>query len=132
MDAKGTVFEKSDSSEWLEMPWERYEESSSPVDAAARFLQALEIPMNANGMQRTPERMVGAMAEMTEGYDIDPKSLLRVRFPVSYDEMIAVRDIEFWSLCEHHVLPFHGTSITFMSDKYFERSFLELNQVIIL
>jgi GTP cyclohydrolase I len=107
------AFEKETYSEWLEMPWERYEESSGAAEAVTRFLQALELPianqMGVGGMKDTPDRFVRAMGELTSGYGDNPTEILERRFPVSYDEMIAVRDIHFWSLCEHHLLPFHGT-----------------------
>ncbi len=61
------------------------------------------------GVQRTPERVARMFAELTEGYRVDPEVLINdALFEVSYDEMVIVRDIEFYSLCEHHLLPFFG------------------------
>ena len=61
------------------------------------------------GLQGTPERVRRMYAELTEGYATDPESLLNgAAFEVDYDEMVVVRDIEFYSLCEHHLLPFFG------------------------
>ena len=61
------------------------------------------------GLAGTPERVRRMYAELTDGYAADPDALLnRAAFEVDYDEMVVVRDIEFYSLCEHHLLPFFG------------------------
>jgi GTP cyclohydrolase IA len=61
------------------------------------------------GLVRTPERMRRMYDELTAGYHVDPDALLNgASFSVDYDEMVVVRDIEFFSLCEHHLLPFIG------------------------
>ena len=61
------------------------------------------------GLVGTPDRVRRMYAELTEGYRIDPESVLNsATFEVDYDEMVVVRDIEFYSLCEHHLLPFFG------------------------
>lgn len=62
-----------------------------------------------DGLVKTPERIAKAMQFLTHGYAMCPKEILRgALFDVDYDEMVIVRDIEFYSLCEHHVLPFFG------------------------
>jgi GTP cyclohydrolase I len=61
------------------------------------------------GLRRTPERMARMYQELLAGYRVDPVSLLNdAIFEENYDEMVLVRDIEFYSLCEHHMLPFMG------------------------
>jgi GTP cyclohydrolase I len=61
------------------------------------------------GLSRTPERVEKAMRFLVKGYQDDPETLLReALFTVSYDEMVIVKDIEMFSLCEHHLLPFFG------------------------
>ena len=57
-------------------------------------------------MVKTPERASKAMKFLTEGYEMDPKQILRAMFKEDYNEMVIVKDIELYSLCEHHVLPF--------------------------
>jgi len=62
-----------------------------------------------DGLKRTPERAGKALAELTKGYRMDVDEVLNgALFEVCYDEMVIVRDIEMFSLCEHHLLPFFG------------------------
>ena len=62
-----------------------------------------------DGLQRTPERMERSMLYLTKGYQENPEeTLLGAMFDVAYDEMVIVKDIEMFSLCEHHLLPFFG------------------------
>ncbi len=61
------------------------------------------------GLLRTPERVERALQYLTKGYQEDPEDLLKgALFTVSYDEMVIVKDVEMFSLCEHHMLPFFG------------------------
>jgi len=62
-----------------------------------------------DGLVRTPARVAKAMRFFTEGYARDPETILNnALFEVDYDEMVIVKDIDFYSLCEHHLLPFFG------------------------
>jgi len=62
-----------------------------------------------DGLMKTPQRTMQAMTFLTKGYREDPEKILRgALFDVEYDEMVIVRDIEVFSLCEHHMLPFFG------------------------
>jgi GTP cyclohydrolase I len=61
------------------------------------------------GLQRTPERIARMYDEILAGYNVDPVALVNdALFEVEYDEMVVVKDIEFFSMCEHHMLPFFG------------------------
>lgn len=64
--------------------------------------------ISRDGMQKTPERFVKAMLEMTSGYEENPEEILSRIFDEEADEMIILKNIEFQSLCEHHLLPFFG------------------------
>ncbi|MFI5254097.1 MAG: GTP cyclohydrolase I FolE [Candidatus Limnocylindrales bacterium] len=63
------------------------------------------------GLVRTPERVHRMYAELTAGYRVDPERLINgAIFEVDYSEMVIVKDVPFYSLCEHHLLPFFGTA----------------------
>jgi GTP cyclohydrolase I len=74
-----------------------------------QILNAIGEDSSRPGLQRTPERVAQMYVELLSGYRTDPDSFLNdALFEVTYDEMVLVRDIEFYSLCEHHLLPFLG------------------------
>mgnify|MGYP000942937786 CR=1 FL=1 len=61
------------------------------------------------GLQKTPERVAKAMQYMTQGYNMDARAILNsAKFQEPYSEMVIVKDIELYSMCEHHMLPFFG------------------------
>lgn len=61
------------------------------------------------GLERTPERIANMYDEILSGYHEDPAALVNeAMFEVEYDEMVVVKDIDFFSMCEHHMLPFYG------------------------
>jgi GTP cyclohydrolase I len=70
------------------------------------------------GLERTPQRVARMYDELLAGYDVDPLALINnALFDVEYDEMVLVKDIEFYSLCEHHMLPFVGKAhVAYMPD----------------
>jgi GTP cyclohydrolase IA len=82
---------------------------ASTKDIYAELLKRYDKDPTRDGLLRTPERMEKAMEFLTRGYAQDPAQVLRdALFDVDYDQMVIVRDIEFYSLCEHHLLPFFG------------------------
>jgi GTP cyclohydrolase I len=88
---------------------------SRPQDIAimtklvSQLLQALGESPGRNGLVKTPERVAKALLFMTQGYHQDIERLLNgALFPIEYDEMVIVKDIDFFSMCEHHMLPFFG------------------------
>ncbi len=97
------------------MAWERaHVDEQWPVDAIAEHVRSLlkllgEDP-EREGLQATPHRVARMFAELTSGYRVNPDRLLNnALFTSDYDGMVLVRAMEFYSLCEHHLLPFFGT-----------------------
>lgn len=75
----------------------------------AQLLKGLGESPRRNGLLKTPERVAKALQFMTKGYHQDINHLLNgALFPIEYDEMVIVKDIDFFSLCEHHLVPFFG------------------------
>ena len=73
------------------------------------ILKALGEDPAREGLAKTPERVERALKFLTQGYEQDPDAILKkALFTVSYDEMVIIRDIDVYSLCEHHMLPFFG------------------------
>src|ERR1022692_2298746 len=100
--------------------------ASEPLTAASLTTQELyrellvrigEDPAR-DGLLDTPERVEKSMAFLTRGYALDVKTVLHdALFDVVYDEMVIVKDVEFFSLCEHHLLPFFGKAhIAYLPD----------------
>jgi GTP cyclohydrolase I len=74
-----------------------------------KLLSQLGENSDRNGLQETPKRVAKALTYLTQGYHQDIDTLLNdALFPIQYDEMVIVKDIDFYSLCEHHLLPFFG------------------------
>jgi GTP cyclohydrolase I len=84
--------------------------NTSEIETAVQqILHAIGENPERNGLKRTPERIAQMYAELLSGYQVDPVKVVNdALFDVKYDEMVIVRDIEFYSLCEHHMLPFMG------------------------
>ncbi|MGA8145486.1 MAG: GTP cyclohydrolase I FolE [Candidatus Acidiferrales bacterium] len=79
------------------------------ADLVRKMLAMLGEDPNREGLRRTPERFEKALRFLTSGYRQDPEKLLNgAMFSVCYDNMVVVKDIEVYSLCEHHLLPFFG------------------------
>lgn len=75
----------------------------------AELLKELGEDPLRDGLERTPRRVAQALRFLTAGYAQDPRAILNdALFEASYDEMVLVKDIDFYSLCEHHMLPFFG------------------------
>jgi GTP cyclohydrolase IA len=85
------------------------EETESIADLVRRMLRMIGEDPNRDGLRHTPERFEKALRFLTSGYLQDPEKVLNgAMFSVCYDQMVLVKDIEVYSLCEHHMLPFFG------------------------
>ena len=85
-------------------------DAPDPIERlVTQMLKELGEDPGRDGLLRTPSRVARAMRFFTQGYAQDPVAILNdALFDVSYDEMVIVKDIDFYSLCEHHLLPFFG------------------------
>ncbi|MFI5178546.1 MAG: GTP cyclohydrolase I FolE [Vicinamibacterales bacterium] len=89
---------------------------AAPVDieriqrAMREIVEAVGEDPEREGLRGTPERVARMYTELFEGLRIDPKELLSVGFDVEHDEMVILKDIPFYSVCEHHFMPFHGVA----------------------
>jgi len=96
------------------MPYKNFEEYSINVtdDVKERYKKIIEDlgeDSSRNGLLKTPERAAKALQFLTQGYHQDATEILKsAMFKETYDEMVIVKDIELYSLCEHHILPFFG------------------------
>jgi GTP cyclohydrolase I len=73
------------------------------------LLRALDPDAGREGLLRTPERVARALTFLTKGYEEDPRQVINgALFTEPYSEMILIKDVDFYSLCEHHILPFFG------------------------
>jgi GTP cyclohydrolase I len=100
---------------------ELFEESTPPIEpinalahdqieaAISSLLTSVGEDPQRDGLRNTPARVARMYAELLSGYHIDPATLINgALFDVDYDEMVVVKSIEYYSLCEHHLLPFYG------------------------
>src|ERR1044071_6073101 len=77
--------------------------------AVIEVIKAVGEDPGREGLRNTPDRVSRMYAELLSGYSMDPQKIINgALFHINYDEMVLVRDIEFYSLCEHHMLPFLG------------------------
>jgi GTP cyclohydrolase I len=82
---------------------------NSMQEAVRTLLSGVGEDPDREGLDRTPERVERALRFLTKGYGEDPKALIgEALFTVTYDEMVIIKDIDVFSMCEHHLLPFHG------------------------
>ncbi|MEH6408396.1 MAG: GTP cyclohydrolase I FolE [Leeuwenhoekiella sp.] len=95
-------------------PYKQFEEYNIDIqdevkDRYKSIISDLGENVNREGLLKTPERAAKAMMFLTQGYNLDPAEILReAMFKEDYNEMVIVKDIEVYSLCEHHMLPFFG------------------------
>jgi len=85
------------------------ETTSSLSEAYKNIIAQIGEDANREGLIKTPERIAKAMQYLTQGYEMDAKAILEsAKFHENVSEMVIVKDIELYSMCEHHMLPFYG------------------------
>jgi GTP cyclohydrolase I len=93
---------------WITMPWERMTgEDQGPQENVRRLLQFIEGRSDRDGILETPDRVIASYSQLFSGYDERPEDHFKT-FDEPHDEMVILKDIEFYSTCEHHMLPFAG------------------------
>jgi GTP cyclohydrolase IA len=96
-------------SETTEIVVQETQAGETIADLVRRMLVLIGEDPHREGLRRTPERFEKALRYLTSGYRTDPEHVLNgAMFSVCYDQMVVVKDIELYSLCEHHLLPFLG------------------------
>lgn len=105
---------------WYVFPWENGDRDTSADDTITRLLQFIGEDPAREGLKETPARVLKAWKEWMRGYDMDLAAVFKTFEDggESYDEMVVVKDIPFYSHCEHHLAPFFGTAtIAYIPDK---------------
>jgi GTP cyclohydrolase IA len=102
-DTKQSIYDAAELLPDIEIDYQAIQEATRKV------LEAVGEDPEREGLLRTPERVSRMYDELLAGYRVDPVAMINdACFEENYDEMVVVRDIEFYSLCEHHMLPFLG------------------------
>ncbi|PRD37342.1 UNVERIFIED_CONTAM: folE [Trichonephila clavipes] len=107
--SKFQQFEEAEQDGYLKI--DQYNEKNVERIAAhyVDILEAIGENPKREGLEKTPERVAKALQFLTHGYDVDPAEVLRgAMFQEEYSQMVVVKDIEVYSMCEHHMLPFFG------------------------
>jgi len=101
-----------DPNEWVVFPWEDSAETDGGEDIPTRLLQYIGEDVKRGGLKETPARFLQAWKFWTSGYSKDPTKILKVfkDGAEKYDEMVLVKNIPFYSQCEHHMAPFFGVA----------------------
>lgn len=98
---------------WIVFPWENFPdepkgEADGPTDAVVRLLEFIGEDPEREGLKETPGRVIKSYAELFSGYNKDPASVMTTFADGACDELVLLKDVEFISWCEHHMLPFIG------------------------
>jgi GTP cyclohydrolase I len=94
--------------QWVVFPWEKLKGEEGPQANVTRLLQYINEKPEREGLKETPARVIKSYDQLFAGYKQDPADVMKVFEDGACDEMVLLRDIEFYSMCEHHMLPFFG------------------------
>lgn len=93
---------------WISFPWERMCKEKGPIDNVRRLIEYIGDDPEREGLKETPDRVIKSYKTLFGGYQQKPSEIIKVFKDDTCDEMVLVKDIEFYSTCEHHMLPFYG------------------------
>jgi len=102
------LYTKDSTDGWITFPWELEDETKDKEDLVIRQIEALGEDITRDGLKDTGRRVIKSWAHLYSGYGINPKTLITAFEKDSYDQMIVLKNCEFYSTCEHHMLPFFG------------------------
>lgn len=103
---------------WISFPWERMSNDDGPVENVRRLIEYIGDDPNREGLKETPQRVIRSYETIYGGYKQKPEDILKVFEEDSSDELVILKDIFFYSTCEHHLLPFSGKAhIGYIPDK---------------
>lgn len=109
---------KIDGDDWVEFPWERMSQEYPVEDSVIRMLEFIGEDLSREGLKETPKRVVKSWEFLFSGYQQDAKDHLKLFDSEGYDEIVLLKDIEIYSVCEHHLLPFFGKChVAYIPDK---------------
>lgn len=109
MDPKNKMITENEMDGYLKIDRYNEEQIQSIASRYKDILGEIGEDPNREGLLKTPERVAKALQYLTHGYDLNPAEILRsAMFKEDYSQMVIVKDIEIYSLCEHHLLPFFG------------------------
>ena len=93
---------------WISFPWERMTHDEGPVENVRRLIEYIGEDPEREGLKETPERVIRSYEKLFGGYKEKPGDVIKVFEDDTCDEIVLIRDVEFYSTCEHHMLPFFG------------------------
>lgn len=103
---------------WFVFPWERMVNEDGPEENVRRVIEYIGDDPKREGLRETPSRVVRSYSELFSGYGQSPADAIKVFEDGACDEMVILRDLEFYSCCEHHMLPFFGKAqIAYIPDR---------------
>jgi GTP cyclohydrolase IA len=107
---------KEYSDSWISFPWERMQNDDGPKENVRRLLEYIGEDPDREGLKETPDRVIRSYAELFSGYKQNVESVIKT-FESDCSEMVLLKEIPFYSTCEHHILPFSGlASVAYVPD----------------
>lgn len=101
-------FDKVLKGTWVSFPWERMNKETAPTENIRRLIEYIGDDPDREGLKETPERVIRSYEKLFGGYKQRPVDVVKMFKDDTCDEMVIIKDIDFYSTCEHHMLPFFG------------------------